>query len=123
MMRRISVLDGGTRAGFCLAIPKLPQVSGNGGIQLRGLGLLFTQRRGEPLHLFLERLSVVLQRLGADVAAGREYVAVLAHVFQRRALGEAWPVGVFARSLLAAPGVISVRDSGDVFIGQLAMRP
>ena len=71
------------------AIPKLLQVGGDGGVQLRGLGLLLAQRRGEPLHLLLERLAVVLLRLGADVAAGREDVAVLADLLERRALAEA----------------------------------
>jgi hypothetical protein len=50
------------------AIPKLLQVGGDGGIELRSLGLLLAQRRGEPLHLLLERLAVVLLRLGADVS-------------------------------------------------------
>jgi hypothetical protein len=63
------------------AIPKLLQVGGYGGVKLGGLGLLLAQYRGEPLHFLLEWLTVVLLRLGADVAARREHVAVLADLF------------------------------------------
>jgi hypothetical protein len=45
------------------------------------------QRRGEALHLLLERLAVVRLRLGADIAARRQHVAVLAdldHAGERR---------------------------------------
>src|SRR5262249_34744296 len=103
-------------------IPKLLQVSGDGGIKPGGLGLLLPQHRGEPPHLLLERLAVVLLRLGADVAARREHMAVLADLLQRRALAEARYVGVLARLLLATPGVAGVSDAGDVFVGQLAVR-
>ena len=105
------------------AIPKLLQVGGDGGIELRGLGLLLAQRRGEPLHLLLERLAVVFLRLGADVAAGREHVAVLADLLERarscrsRARRRTAP----AASLLAAPGVIGAGDARDVLVGQLAV--
>src|SRR5690554_4123043 len=88
------------------AIPKLLQIGGDGSIELRGLDLLFAQRRGEPLHLLLERFAVVLLRLGADVTSGREHVAVLADLLQRRALAEAGDVGVRARLLFTAPGVV-----------------
>jgi len=54
---------------------------GDGGIELRGLGLLLAQRRAEALHLLVKRLAVVLLRFGADVAAGGEDVTVLADVF------------------------------------------
>ena len=54
------------------AIPKLLQVGGDDSVKPGGLGLLLAQRRGEPLHFLLERLAVVLLRLGADVAARRE---------------------------------------------------
>ena len=76
----------------------------------------------------LERLAVVLLRLGADVAAGREHVAVLADLLQRRALAEAGmsrpgtatlQPGVCPRS--HAPGVVGVGDAGDVLVGQLAV--
>ena len=75
-------------------IPKLLQVGGDGGVKLGGLGLLLAQRRSEPLHFLLEGLTVVLLRLGTDVASGREHVAVLADLFERRALAEAGDVGV-----------------------------
>src|SRR5438034_11824316 len=89
------------------AIPELLQVCLDGGIKSMCLGHLLAQRGGEPLHLSPERLAVVLGRLGADVAPGREHVAMLADFLQRRALAEAKHVGVCARVLLAAPGVIA----------------
>src|SRR5262245_20982679 len=104
------------------AIPKLLQVGYNRGIETRGRGLLLAQRRGEPLHLLLERFAVVLLRLGADVAAGREHVPVLAHLLQRRALAKAGHVGISARLLLAAPGVVGGGDACNVLVGQPAMR-
>ena len=92
------------------AIPKLLQVGGDGGVKLGSLGLLLAQRRGEPLHFLLERFAVVLLRLGADVAARREHVAVLTDLFQRRALAEAQLVGILACLLLTAPGVVCSGD-------------
>src|SRR5947209_4727215 len=100
------------------AIPKPLKIGGNGSIELRGLGLLLAQRRGEPLHLLFERFAVVLLGLGADVAAGREYVAVFAQVLQGGALAEAGHVGVLARFLLAAPGVVGAGDASDVLVTQ-----
>jgi hypothetical protein len=52
------------------AISKRFQVGGDGSVEFRGLGLLFAQRSSEPLHLFAERLAIVLRCLGTDVAAG-----------------------------------------------------
>ena len=46
----------------------------------------------EPLHLLLERLAVVFLRLRADVAPGREHVAVLADVVERGGFAEAGDV-------------------------------
>src|SRR5690606_13516811 len=103
------------------AIPKLPQVCGDGSIELRGLGLLLAQRCNEALHLLLERLAVVLLCLGADITSGRQHVAVLADLLQRRALAEAGDVFVFARLLLAPPGVVGVGDADNVLVGQLAV--
>src|ERR1700687_525979 len=93
------------------AIPKLLQVGGDGGIELRGLGLLLAQCRGEPLHLLLERLSVIFRGLRTNVAPGCEHVAVLADLRERGALAEAGDVGVLARLLLAAPGVVGAGDA------------
>src|SRR5579864_3539367 len=103
------------------AIPKFLQVGGDGGVQLGSLGLLLAQRRDEPLHLLLERFAVVLDGLGADVAARREHVAVLADVLQRGAFAEAGRVGIHARVLVAAPGVVGAGDLRDVGIRQLAV--
>ena len=43
---------------------------------------MLAQRYGEALHLRLERLAIVLGGLGADVAAGRKHVAMLANVLE-----------------------------------------
>src|SRR6266508_5416261 len=102
-------------------IPEVLQVGGDGGVKFRSFGLLLAQRLGEPLHLVLERFAVVLQRLCADVATRREHVAVLSDFLQRRCLAEAGYVGVLPRVLLAAPGVVGAGDTGDVFVGQLAV--
>src|SRR5579885_1563340 len=64
-------------------IAQLLQVPGDSGVQLRRLGLLLAQLRHEPPHLLLERLAVVLDRLDANIAPGREHVAVLADLLQR----------------------------------------
>src|SRR2546427_2502667 len=66
-------------------IAQLPQVDLDGGIELARLSHLLAQHGGEPLHFLLERLAVVLLRLGTDIAAGREHVAMLADLLQRGA--------------------------------------
>src|SRR5450756_2224935 len=76
------------------AIPKLLQVGCDGGVQLRGFGLLLAQRRRKPLHFLPERFAVVLGRFRADVAAGRKHMAVLADVIELRGLAEAGHVNV-----------------------------
>jgi hypothetical protein len=45
-------------------------------LQFRGFGELGVQFGDEARHLFLEGVAVVFDFLGADVAAGREDVAV-----------------------------------------------
>ena len=104
------------------AIPKLLQVGGNRGVQLRGLGLLLAQRRDEPLHLLLERLAIVLLRLGTDIPAGRQHVAVLAHVFQPSRSCRSRGCPRTRRFLFTSPGVVGVGDAGDVLVVQLAVR-
>lgn len=46
---------------------------------------------------------------------------MLADFLQGRALAKAGHVGVLARLLLTAPGVVGVGDAGDVLVGQLAV--
>lgn len=57
---------------------KLLQVGGDRGVEPCTLGLLFAQLGCEALHLLSEGLAVVLQHLGADIAADGEHMAVLA---------------------------------------------
>ena len=57
-------------------ITQPPQVCFDGLLQCRGLGELGVQFGDEARHFFLEGVAVVFDFLGADVAAGREDVAV-----------------------------------------------
>src|SRR5688572_12746014 len=108
--------------GASAPISKLFQVGSDGGIQLRGLDLLLAQHRGEPLHLLLERLAVVLGGLGTDVPSGCEHMAMLADVIELCGLAETRHVGVLARVLVATPGVIGAGNLGKVVVSQLAVR-
>src|SRR5579883_3081567 len=104
------------------AIPQLLQIGRDRRVELRRLRLLLPQRRDEPRHLLLERLSIILLRLRPHVPPRREHVAVLAHLLQRRALAEAGDICVLALLLLAPPGVVSPRDPSDVLIRELPVR-
>src|SRR5579875_29551 len=106
-----------------LPIPQLLQVGGDGGIQPRSLSLLFTKLRNEPGHLFVEGLAVVLDRFCSDVAAGRQDVTVMADVLKCCALAEAGDILIFAGVGVAAPRVVRVGDSVDVFLRELAVGP
>lgn len=57
-------------------------------IQLRRLGLLLSHPRDQPRHLLLEGLGVDLTVLSSNVTRGREDVAVLADLLDRRTLTE-----------------------------------
>src|SRR5262249_32131798 len=93
------------------AMPQLLQILPDRFVQPPGLSLLFTQLRCEPPHLLLERFAVVRLRLGPDVAAGREHMAVLADVLQRGALAEAGDVVVCER-FCALTLALSRRERG-----------
>src|SRR5450756_949016 len=112
----------GRRLHPSLAIPELPQVGGDGGILVGSLGLLVPQRYGEPPHLLVERLVVLLGGRGAHEAARREHVAVLADLVERGGPTETGHVGVLAPALVAAPGVVRAGDLRDVLVGELAVR-
>src|SRR5205809_7131747 len=58
------------------AIPKLPQIGGDGGIQLCGLRLLLTQYRNEPLHVLVKRLAVVLGLERTHITSRRQDVSL-----------------------------------------------
>ncbi len=117
------MLNGASRVSDAQspAIPEFPQIGGDGGIELGGFGLLFAQGGGEPLHLLVEGFGVFLRRFRADIAAGREHMAVLADLLDGRGFAEAGDVGVIARVLVAAPGMIGAGDFRDVVVRQFAM--
>jgi len=56
-------------------MPKLPQVDGDGGVQLRGLGLLLAQRRGRARYQApawshcITSTTVCLRRASATIAS------------------------------------------------------
>src|ERR1700688_1757502 len=102
-------------------MPKLLQVGGDRGIQLRSLGLLLPQRRGEALHLLLELLDIILRRFGADVTARREHVAMLADFVKCRRLAEPAHVDVVASSLVAPPRMVGAGNLGYVLVGEFAV--
>ena len=52
----------------------------------RAFGLLLPELRDEPLHLVLERLTIVLLSFRADMATGGQHMVMLAHFLQRRGL-------------------------------------
>ena len=62
--------------------------------QLRGLGKLPVQFDHKASHLFLEGFAVVFDFLGADVAAGREHIAVLFDQVEVGGFAEAGDVGI-----------------------------
>src|SRR3990172_2822758 len=103
------------------AIPELPQIGGDGGVQAGGLLGLLAQRRGEPAHLFVEWLGVLLNVRGADVAARGEDMAVSADLVDRCGPAAAGGAGVLAGALIAAPGVVGAGDPGDIVVGELAV--
>ena len=72
-------------------------------LQTSILRKLVFERPTQSGHSLRERLAVVLLRLGADVAAGREHVAVLADLLQRGALAEAGDVLLFERPFPSPP--------------------
>ena len=108
-MRRLSAM--------LTAIPN-PQIRFDCLFQFRGLGELSIQLRDEPRHLFLERLAVVFDFLGADVAAGREDVAVRGDFLEGRRFAEAGNVGVIGRA--AFPLAEGAGDLFQVLRGEVA---
>ena len=82
----------------------------------------------EPRHLFLEGLTVALDFLGTDVAAGRQNVAVRGDFSGGGGFAEAGDLFVFRRiriesgvTLVAAPSMIGGRDSVQVGVSELTM--
>ncbi|MCP9443558.1 MAG: hypothetical protein NNA20_13350 [Nitrospira sp.] len=87
-------------------------------------------------HLLVERLAVVLLRLGADVAAGGGHVAVLANVVDGDRPAESRNIAIRGDNPLwlpwirtgtgacpysSTPGAVGVGDPLDVVVGQFAV--
>ena len=116
------------------AITQPPEVGFDGLLQLRGLGKLGVQFGNEARHFFLKGVAVVFDFLGADVAAGGEDVAVGGDFCGGGGFAEAGDVCIGCGPLSPAlsregrggkavttPGVISIRDSCYVRIGEFSM--
>jgi hypothetical protein len=80
-------------------------------LQTSILRKLVFERPTQSGHSLRERLAVILLRLGADVAAGGEYVAVLADLLKCGTLAEAWNVLIFKRAFSLTP-TLSRREKG-----------
>ena len=123
----------GSHLSEVVSEPKALEVCLDLCVQPLCLGLLLPPLGCEARHLLLEGFAVVGLRLGADVAAGSEDVAMFANLFESCALAEAGGVGValilthsqWERGVhgLAAPCVVRVGDAGDVFRCQVSMGP
>ena len=110
------------------AITQPLQIGPDRGFQPRRFRELLVGLVGEPLHLVLERLVVVLDLFRADVAARRQHITVLGNLRLRRRSAEAGNVLVtadlglrVAGFQIAAPGVIRVGQSLDFLVGQFPM--
>src|SRR5438128_1501050 len=80
---------------------------------------LIAKRGGQPPHLPLERLAVVLCGLGAYVASRRQHVVMLADLVERHASAKAGHIGVIARLWLSAPSVVRPSDARDVVVREI----
>ena len=117
---------GVRRSAFCVlpvlpAIPQLLQVGFDGFLQLCGFGKLLVQLSDKAGHLFGKRLAVIFDRLGSDVSAGGEDVAVACDLLGGGGFAETRYVGVGAATFVAAPGVVGADDLVDVGLGQLTV--
>src|ERR1017187_10045799 len=91
-------------------IPQSFQVLPNCLLQLRGLGELALQFGYEAGHLLLEGFAVVLDFLGANVAARGEHAVVLLDEFQLGGLAEAGNVLVAGAALPVPEGARDFLD-------------
>ncbi len=113
-----------------LPIPQLLQIPGNGGVELCGFLLLLTQRRSESLHLLIERLAIVFDSLGADIAAGGQHMAMFTNVFKLRGLAKTRNVLVGGLPFdmlrtndffVATPGMVGIGNFSDILVCQFSM--
>jgi len=87
-------------------------------IEPGGLALLRAQVCDQPGHLVGEGLVVLFRRLGPDIAAGSQHMAVLADVVQRGSLAEARHICINTRFRFTAPRMISASDLIDIGVGE-----
>src|SRR5262245_16430758 len=104
------------------AKPELLQVGRDGSIQLRRFSLLRAQRLGEPRHLIVEPLTIVLGCSRANITTGCEHMTELADVVKLRRHAEAWHIRVFASRFVPSPSVVGRSNLADVPISQIEVR-
>ena len=103
------------------AISELPDLRLNDLLQLRRLIKLLVECFDQPLHLFLERLAVLLNVLGSNVPAWREHETVRLDLLRRSALAESTHILVDPRTLLASPRMVCPGNSGDLLVREFAV--
>src|SRR5690606_1948187 len=82
--------------------------------------LLLAPLGTESLHLFFKWFAVVLGHFRADIAPGREHMAVLADLFEGGAFAETGDIGVLPGLLLAAPGMVGIGDLLNIGLTELS---
>src|SRR4051812_28375684 len=102
-------------------ISKFFQIGGDGSVQLGSLLLVLSQGLGEPVHLLVKWLLLVVDRRCANKTARSKHVSVRSNVIESRSRAETWDIDVIARVLTAAPSVVCICDFCDVFVAQLAI--
>ena len=100
------------------AISQPLQVLPNSLFQSRTLRKLRFQFLRQPLHLLLERLTIILYCFSADIPTGRENIAVLLDFFELGCLAEAGDVFILLFQI-TAPGVVGIGDTLDLFVGKI----
>lgn len=107
---------------FLPAIPKLPQVRGNRGVQPRALRLLLSQRSTESRHLLVKWLAIVRRSLRSDVPPRRQHMPMRANLLARGRLAESSRIFVLPRALVPSLGVIRPGDPREICFTKLPMR-
>ena len=95
---------------FLAGIAESFQIGADGFLQLGRLGELVVQFGDEAWHLYLEGVAVVFDFLGADVAAGREDVAMRGDFGGGGGFAEARYVNVAGIPLIPGPSPSGRRE-------------
>src|SRR5258708_14661453 len=83
-------------------------------MQFQVFWLLLVQCRGEPFHLFIEWLVVLLDQCRTHIAGWGQHVIVFAYLIQRCRFAETGYVDVPTCILVSTPRVVGSGDLCDV---------